>query len=82
LGSQEDTPWNGGTRPGGGGTGSLRGEEGARVEWERLKIFPIIFIEQITILPLVKNRKKPDNTTVLPFGRIVRCKNPLHLLIS
>jgi hypothetical protein len=46
------------------------------------KIFPIIFTEQITILPLAKNRKKPDNTTILSFGRIVRYKNLLWKGVS
>jgi hypothetical protein len=35
--------------------------------------FPNNVVEEITILPIVKN----GNTTVLPHGRIVHCKKPL-----
>jgi hypothetical protein len=38
------------------------------------KIFQIIYIKQITILPIVQILKKLDNTTVLPLGGIVYCK--------
>jgi hypothetical protein len=38
------------------------------------KFIQTIYIEQITILLIVKKLKKPDNITVLPLGRIVYCK--------
>jgi hypothetical protein len=38
------------------------------------KFIQTIYIEQITILLIVKKLKKPDNITVLPLGGIVYCK--------
>jgi hypothetical protein len=38
--------------------------------------FQTIYIEQITILPIVKKLKKNDNTIVLPLGGIVYRKRP------
>jgi hypothetical protein len=39
------------------------------------KIFQIIYIQQITILPITKNWKN-DNTTILPLSGIVYRKRP------
>jgi hypothetical protein len=38
------------------------------------KFIQTIYIEQITILLIVKKLKKPDNITVLPLGGIVYFK--------
>jgi hypothetical protein len=40
------------------------------------KFFQIIYVEQITILPIVKNLKK-TNTTIRPLGGIVYRKKSL-----
>jgi hypothetical protein len=44
------------------------------------KFFQLIYIEQITILPIVKTGKTV-NTTVLPLGGIVYRKKPLQTYI-
>jgi hypothetical protein len=42
--------------------------------------FQIIYIQQFTILPIVKKLKKPDNITILLLGGIVYRKKPLQLM--
>jgi hypothetical protein len=49
----------------------------SRVNGSVRKFFTVKYIKQITILPILKNWKKTDNTSVLLFGRIVRCKKPV-----
>jgi uncharacterized membrane protein len=44
--------------------------------------FQIIYIEQVTILPIVKKLKKPDYTTVLLLGSIVYSRKPLGRFIG